>query len=247
MFHSRGIVQSKTFVPVGTSCVSSATCAPISRNVCRTPLPVMLRQMGNIFVASAKISSPISSVMSCPPRPPFRPFMNVTTGPTLALRLARRGNGECGHRRGVAVWLGVPQFSIKGAVRQKLFDMADTLVSRPFKFIQSQAGRTISHVELLGAHARIPPGLERRKFATDFFEAHAIRALVGTGIVRKFDRTCRHDGSHDLGQVSYPVVVCGLAHGECFIEHVIRRRLECSNESSRDIFNMYNGSPRRAV
>src|SRR5262245_3344661 len=29
MFHSRGIVQSNTFVPVGTSYVSNATCAPI--------------------------------------------------------------------------------------------------------------------------------------------------------------------------------------------------------------------------
>jgi hypothetical protein len=37
----------KTFVPIGTSYFSSATCAPISRNVCRTPLPLMLRHMGN--------------------------------------------------------------------------------------------------------------------------------------------------------------------------------------------------------
>ena len=42
MFHSRGIVQSKTSVPVGTSFTSNATCDPISRSVCRTPSPVML-------------------------------------------------------------------------------------------------------------------------------------------------------------------------------------------------------------
>jgi hypothetical protein len=33
--------------------------AAISRNVQRTPLPVMLRQMGNILAAKANISSPI--------------------------------------------------------------------------------------------------------------------------------------------------------------------------------------------
>src|SRR6516162_2981112 len=125
--------------------------------------------------------------------------------------------------------------------------MADALVSRPLELFQRQAGRTVSLVELLGAHARIPLRLERRKLATDFFETHAIRALVGAGIVRKFDRTSGHDASHDLRQVPDTVVVRGLAHVECFIEYVIRGRLECSNECSRDILNMYNRSPRRAV
>src|SRR5262249_58448311 len=99
--------------------------------------------------------------------------------------------------------------------------MADTLVSRPFELLQSQAGRTIGLEELVGAHARIPLGLKRRKLATDFFEAHAIRALVGTGIVRKFDRTSGHDGTHNLRQVPYAVVVRSLAHVKCFIEYLI--------------------------
>src|SRR5260370_28341608 len=65
IFHSRGIVQSKTAVPVGTSGTSNGMCDPISLNVCRTPFHVMLRQMGNILAANAKISSPMSSVRSC--------------------------------------------------------------------------------------------------------------------------------------------------------------------------------------
>ena len=68
IFHSRGMVQSKTWVPVGTSCTSSLMCALIARKVSRTPRPVMLRQIGYIFATRAKISSPMSSVTSCSQR-----------------------------------------------------------------------------------------------------------------------------------------------------------------------------------
>lgn len=43
MLHSRGIVQSKTSAPAGTSRVSNARCDLISASVRRTPSPVMLR------------------------------------------------------------------------------------------------------------------------------------------------------------------------------------------------------------
>src|SRR5262245_39336884 len=121
--------------------------------------------------------------------------------------------------------------------------MANALVSWSLELLQSQAGRTVGIVELLGAHARIPLRLERRRLATDFFKTHAIRTRVGAGIARQRDRT----SSHDLRQGPYAVVVRGLAHVECFIEHLIHGRLERSNEGSRDIFNMHNWSPRRAV
>ena len=42
-------------------------------------------------------------------------------GPDVrSLRLATRGNGECGHRRSIvaALWLGVPQSSIEDTLRQ---------------------------------------------------------------------------------------------------------------------------------
>jgi hypothetical protein len=46
MFHSRGIVQSKTCVPVGSSVVWMGMCRPTICSDFRTPLPVMLRQIG---------------------------------------------------------------------------------------------------------------------------------------------------------------------------------------------------------
>jgi hypothetical protein len=46
MFHSRGIVQSNTGVPVGTSCTVSGIRPLTMSNVDRTPSPVMLRHNG---------------------------------------------------------------------------------------------------------------------------------------------------------------------------------------------------------
>ena len=46
MFHSFGTTQSKTGVPLGTSCSVSGTCFCSRRRLSRTPSPVMLRQIG---------------------------------------------------------------------------------------------------------------------------------------------------------------------------------------------------------
>jgi hypothetical protein len=53
MFHSFGTLQSKSGVPVGTSCTWMSTCFRIKASVALTPSPVMLRQIGNISPASA--------------------------------------------------------------------------------------------------------------------------------------------------------------------------------------------------
>jgi hypothetical protein len=46
MFHSLGTVQSKTWVPLGTSRTASWMDSPTISRVRRTPSPVMLRQIG---------------------------------------------------------------------------------------------------------------------------------------------------------------------------------------------------------
>src|SRR5688500_17046073 len=58
MFHSRGTVQTRTCVPVGTSCTVSSRCSPTIRNVSRTPSPVMLRHSGYNRRTRACMSSP---------------------------------------------------------------------------------------------------------------------------------------------------------------------------------------------
>src|SRR5580693_7343822 len=61
MFHSRGTVQSNTFVPVGTLNVSSEIRSRMRANVWRMPLPVMLRQIGNNSAANRCNSLPVET------------------------------------------------------------------------------------------------------------------------------------------------------------------------------------------
>ena len=56
-----GTIQSRTSVPVGTSCISRG-CARRSRERARTPSPVMLRQSGKSSVISASIRAPAPSL-----------------------------------------------------------------------------------------------------------------------------------------------------------------------------------------
>ncbi len=60
MFHSWGIVQSNTRVPVGTSCTVSGKCSLRMCSVSRTPSPVMLRQIGKSRAARACMAGPES-------------------------------------------------------------------------------------------------------------------------------------------------------------------------------------------
>src|SRR5262249_20954499 len=64
MFHSFGIVQSKTVVPVGTSWISKGICCLRRSKLALRPFPVMLRQMGYRSAMSLYISSPILSLSS---------------------------------------------------------------------------------------------------------------------------------------------------------------------------------------
>src|SRR5258708_7080186 len=139
------------------------------------------------------------------------------------------------------------QVGIEDAVGQQLFDMPDALISRALELFQCQAGRTIGLIELLRTSARVPLRIERRKLATDFLEAHAIRTLVGAGIVRKLDRASRDDGGYDLRQIPNAVIVGGLADVKRLIEYIIGRRFECSDEGARDILDMHDRPPGRAI
>src|SRR5215472_17997068 len=61
MFHSRGTVQSRTEVPEGTSLIPRGMYRCRIASVCRTPLPVMLRQIGKSSWMSANMFSPSAS------------------------------------------------------------------------------------------------------------------------------------------------------------------------------------------
>src|SRR6266511_3367504 len=61
MFHSRGTVQSNTWVPLGTSCSSRSTCLARVARVLRKPSPVMLRQTGYSSAMSSCMAVPASA------------------------------------------------------------------------------------------------------------------------------------------------------------------------------------------
>src|SRR6266511_6260049 len=61
MFHSRGTVQSNTWVPLGTSCVSRSTCLASVARVVRKPSPVMLRHTGYSSAMSSCMALPASA------------------------------------------------------------------------------------------------------------------------------------------------------------------------------------------
>src|SRR4029077_19263789 len=97
------------------------------------------------------------------------------------------------------------------------------------------------------SHTCVPQRLESRKLPTKFFEIHAIRALVGAGIVGKFYCASGYNGGHDFGQIPNAVIVGGLADVESFITYLVGGCLERRNERARDILNMYDRPPRRAI
>src|ERR1700722_968710 len=83
MFHSRGTVQSKAGVPLGTSLMAIGISCWMRRRVARRPSPVMLRQIGN--------SSSMRRCISIPAVAGSRvaDLVEAFIGDTLPLRLTR--------------------------------------------------------------------------------------------------------------------------------------------------------------
>src|ERR1700704_271351 len=139
MFHSRGIVQSNARVPDATSVRSSAICRSTISSDLRTPLPVMLRQMGKSSVASAYMRSPTSTS--------HRRIMR--SAQHFFVQLAQR-SGSCsaaGIRSGRST-VDVPQRAIEDSIGDQLLDMTNALVARPFELLERNVGRLVGGIEL---------------------------------------------------------------------------------------------------
>src|SRR5262245_44580633 len=141
----------------------------------------------------------------------------------------------------------MPQILRQDAFRQELLDVPNALIAWAFKLLERELGSAIRLIELLGAFLCIPLRFELRQLGSNFFEAHAIRARIRSGIVRKFDLAVGNNTGHDLRQVPYPIVMGGLAYVEGLVEHDVRRSLERSNEGARDVFDMNDRAPWGAV
>src|SRR4051794_24946862 len=139
------------------------------------------------------------------------------------------------------------QLSIQDAFRQQLVDVCNSLIPWPLEFLQGQARLSISAVELLCSFSSVPLRLEFRQSCANLLEAYTVRSLVGTGIVRKFDRAVRHHTGNDFRQVANAIVMNGLADIKRLIEYLLLRRFKRSNKSSGDILDVNDGTPRGSV
>src|SRR5262245_23603359 len=110
--------------------------------------------------------------------------------------------------------------------------MADALVTRPLKFLQSQTGSTIGFIQLFGTGTRIPLRYKSRQVTPNLFEVDTVRPFVGPSIISQLDLASWDDTRDDLGQIADTIVMRGLAYIECFIEHLIRWCFESGNEGA---------------
>src|ERR1700730_10246367 len=143
--------------------------------------------------------------------------------------------------------LGVTQIRIEYAFTNQRPDVTDALVAWPLEFLQRQSRRSVGFVELLGAHAGVPLRFELWQIATDFLEANPVRAFCRPGIRREFERASGYNLGYDLGQITNAIVVGRLADIIGLIEHAIIRRLQGSNEGPRNVLDMDNWAPWRAI
>ena len=154
MFHSRGIVQSKTYVPRRylmylqcdvrldfAQCLSYAITGDAAANGI---YPGGKREDFFANVLSDNLFADIS--------------WKIHYVAQTALCLTSRRYGG----RGVALvqYLRVPQMFIEDPIRQQFLDVADTLVPWPLELRQCQARSLVGFVELLGPHAASHRGLK---------------------------------------------------------------------------------------
>src|SRR6185436_2800416 len=113
MFHSRGTVQSNTWVPLGTSCTVRSISSRRMPRVWRWPSPVRLRQMGYSFSTRRYRSAPavVSSGAFADCREPPAKFVAlwiiawaVVSMPRTILRLEHSHLGH-GHHELAAAFL----------------------------------------------------------------------------------------------------------------------------------------------
>src|SRR5690606_32270042 len=62
-----------------------------------------------------------------------------------------------------------------------------------------------------------------------------------------FNSAVGYNIGHNLSDVTYPIVVGGLADVERLVEYCIYRGAESCHEGSGDVFDVHDRAPRRAV
>src|SRR4029079_307185 len=141
----------------------------------------------------------------------------------------------------------VPKGAVQKAVRHQLLDVADALIARAFELLQRELRRAIRLVQLFGALAGIPLRLEVWQRLVDLVEAYAIAARVRTGVGRERKLAARHDVGDDIGDFANAIILAGAADVEGLIEDLVARCREGGDEGPRNVLDVHDRTPRRAV
>src|SRR5215469_2260050 len=126
-------------------------------------------------------------------------------------------------------------------------EVVDAPEARPLELLQGQTVPAIVVRHLLGAETCIPRGLELGQEPADLAEIDAVAPLVRSCVGGVVDPAAGHDLFDDLGQLPDAAVVVVDAHIEGLVVHDVSRRVERRDEGPRDVFDVDNGAPRRAV
>ena len=139
------------------------------------------------------------------------------------------------------------QRGVDHLVRDQLLDMADPLVARALELLERQFLRPVGLVERLRAAPCVPLRLEPGQHAADLVAVHPVGALVGAGILGEADLAVRNRLGDDLGKIADLVIVLRAPDVERLVADRLCRRLHGSKEGPRDVLDMGDRPPGRAV
>src|SRR5438105_4877397 len=129
----------------------------------------------------------------------------------------------------------------------QLLELVDAPEARPLEILELEPHRLVRFVELPGALAGVPLGLERGQLAADLGEIGAVVAFVRSGVLREGDLAARHRLLHDLGDLADPEVLVVAPDVEGLSVHRLAGRGEDGEERAADVLDVDDGSPGRAI
>src|SRR5262249_60548468 len=110
-----------------------------------------------------------------------------------------------------------------------------------------EAPAQIRPVQLAYAVADRPPRTERRHGARQLVAVHAVAARIGAAARRVGDPAARNDLLHHVGDLADLVVLAALADVEGAVVDRVARRLEDGEKRARDVLDVDERPPWRAV
>ena len=135
----------------------------------------------------------------------------------------------------------------KGSVIKEFLDVMNSDVAGAFYLFGSEPDLLETIEKLLGAFPGVPSRLETRQLSLDLTEIHAVASFIGTGVRRVLDPAAGHRFCHNLCYFANAVVFLRRSHVESLVMDRFPWRLQDTKKGPRDVLNVHNRTPRRAV